>query len=279
VELVKAIGRNPQSKTIERWHGCVDDFDRNFPGYTGRSIEERPEKLKDEEAQHEAWLRGEAPATPLATVPQYLSAFAAWCEQTWNATHRGSGKILRGATPNEAFNLKRPQEGFRILTSAEVDLHTAEHRFLKVARGGQINMRFYGQTLEYRAPELFPVQGKKVEVIRARHSLSEITVIYPVPGGTDSCVAHAKRQFHWQSKDPVERERLREEIRVRRTLVRVMKRGTDARAMLQAAPAPMLSEISGNECMAARLGVGPGLDRIKFANESADRVRRLMGEP
>jgi hypothetical protein len=277
VQLVKAMGRNPQSKTIERWHGCVDDFDRNFPGYTGRNIGERPERLKDEEAQHAAWLRGEAPATPLVTVPQYLSMFAAWCEQKWNATHRGSGKILQGATPNEAFNAKRPAEGFRILTPAEVALHTAEHRFLKVARGGQINMRFYGQTLEYRAPELFSIQRKKVEVIRARHSLSEVTVIYPVLGGTDSCIARAKRQFHWQSKDPVERERLREEIRVRRTLVRVMKRGTEARAMLQAAPSPMLPEISGDEYMAEKLGIAPGLHH-RYVNDSADRINRLEDE-
>jgi hypothetical protein len=252
VKLIKAIGRNPQTKTIERWHGCVDDFDRNFPGYCGRNTDERPEELKDQEAQHAAWLAGDAPATPLVTARHYVQAFAAWCENEWNAKHRGRGKILHGLTPNEAFNTKRPEGGLRKLSRAEIDYQTAERRRLKVARGGQVNVTFYGETIEYAAPELFWIVGQDVEVIRSRRTLRQVTVIYPVPGGTRDCVARTKRQFHWQSKDPAERERLKEAIRAKRLCLKAVKRGTEARAELQSPPAPMLPEISSSEFMAER---------------------------
>ena len=47
VRIVKAIGRNPKTKTDERWHQIItDQFDKRFPGYCGSNTDERPEKLK-----------------------------------------------------------------------------------------------------------------------------------------------------------------------------------------------------------------------------------------
>ena len=81
---MKAIGRNPQTKTDERWHEIItDQFDKRFPGYCGSNTDERPEKLADEEAQHLAWLAdktGTAPRTPLVTMGQYMHAFVDWAE-------------------------------------------------------------------------------------------------------------------------------------------------------------------------------------------------------
>ena len=154
--IVKAIGRNPQTKTDERWHEIItDQFDKRFPGYCGSNTDERPEKLADEEAQHLAWLAdktGTAPRTPLVTMGQYMHAFVDWAENEWNAKARGRGKMRRGMTPNEAYNAKRPTDGFRTITIEELDHHSAEHRFVKIARGGQVNLTFFGQLVEGTAP-------------------------------------------------------------------------------------------------------------------------------
>jgi transposase InsO family protein len=80
VKIVKAIGRNPQSKTIERWHANLPAFDRRFPGYCGSSPDTRPEKLVAEEAQHLAWLAGKAPRTPLVSIRQYIRAYIHWAD-------------------------------------------------------------------------------------------------------------------------------------------------------------------------------------------------------
>ena len=75
---------------------------------------------------------------------------------------RGRGKMRRGMTPNEAYNAKRPTDGFRTITIEELDHHSAEHRFVKIARGGQVNLTFFGELVEYIAPELFLHQRRRM---------------------------------------------------------------------------------------------------------------------
>jgi hypothetical protein len=190
VKIVKAIGRNPKSKTIERWHREVTEkFDKRFPGYCGSNTDERPEELGDEEAQHLAWLGGKRERTQLVTIGQYIRAFIQWAETDWNGEARGRGKMRRGMTPNEAWQVKKPAQGLRTITLDEFDHHSAEHRFVKIARGGQVNLTFFGQTLEFESPELFNLRGEDVEVIISRRTFRQITVMYPVAGGSASCVA------------------------------------------------------------------------------------------
>ncbi len=295
VRVLKATGRNPQAKPIERFHGIIsDEFDRIIPGYCGsrpakRTTKKedrfsRPETLDQQEAQHRAWLEGKAESTPLVTIEQYVRAFAEWAENEWNAQHRGRGKILQGMTPNEAYNTRRPLGGFRTLTPAEVEYQTAERRHLKVARGGQVNLTFFGHTIEYTAPALFEHIGEEVEVIRSRRSLRQVTVIYPVTGGTASCVAHAKPQFHWLSNDPEERELMRQAIRCKSALRKAIKRGVAAShlALTAANPVALLEskiqnpkskivgprpeqEISGAEYMMEKRG-----RRMEFYNGPAE---------
>ena len=134
-----------------------------------------------------------------------VADFFNWCENKWNAKHRGRGRYLQGMTPDEAWNTRQPPEGIRQFTPAELDYYAAERRIEKVSRGGQINLMFHGQTIEYEAPELFQFAGAnppvKVEVIISRQSLQEIVVIYPVIGGTASCVAKRKRLVGWNTEE------------------------------------------------------------------------------
>ena len=234
VRVVKAIGRNPKTKTIERWHEEVTkDFDKCFPGYCGSNTSERPEKLADETRQHMDWLAGKVDRTPLVTISQYIHAFIKWVEVDWNDGARGRGKMRRGMTPNEAFRVKTPTSGFRMISSSELDLHSAEHRFVKVARGGQVNLTFFGQAVEYEAPELFLHQGQDVEVIISRRTFRQVTVIYPIAGGTASCVATLKPQLDWL---PENRDELRAAMRCKAAVSRAIRHGVKAsRVALEAA--------------------------------------------
>jgi hypothetical protein len=247
VRIVKAIGHNPKTKTDERWHEIItDQFDKRFPGYCGSNTDERPEKLADEERQHFEWLRrpiydtGTA-ESPLVTINQYISAFIQWAEVEWNDRARGSDKMRRGMTPNEAFNVKRPAQGFRTISVDELDHHSAEHRFVKIARGGQINLRFFGQTVEYTAPELFSHQGEEVEVIISRRTFRHVTVLYPITGGTASCVATLKPQLAWL---PENRDELRAAMRCKAAVHRAIRKGVKASkvALKAANPVELLEQ-------------------------------------
>jgi len=241
VEIVKAIGRNPKTKTIERWHREVARFDRRFPGYCGSKTSERPEKLAEEERQHLDWLAGKAKRTPLITITQYIRAFIQWAEVEWNGGARGCGKMRQGMTPNEAWNVKSPAEGIRTISSDELDRHSADHRFVKIARGGQVNLSFFGQKLEYEAPELFLHQDKEAEVIISRRTFRQVTVIYPVTGGTASCVATLKPQLAWL---PENRDELRAAMRCKAAVHRAIRLGVKAsQAALDAAnPVELLEQ-------------------------------------
>jgi hypothetical protein len=204
VEPVKAIGGNPQTKIIERWHGCIREFEQRFITYTGRNPQERPPRLALLEKQAREFKEGKAPPPPIPTIEQVITGFEWWCAEQWNAGHRSKGRYLQGMTPDEAWNIKRPAAGFRTLTESEVEYYTADRRFVKIGRGGQVNLSIYGQTIEYIAPELFLYQGEEAEVLVSRRALDQVTVIYPVVGGTESCIARLKEEFPWGSESRAE---------------------------------------------------------------------------
>jgi len=294
VRIVKAIGRNPQSKIIERWHLEIDGWTHELPGWCGADTDERPEKLIAEEAAHEAWLKTGRGHSPLLRADVFIGAFLDWAENTWNRQHRGRGKYLEGMTPQEAWNTRLPAEGFRILGPDQVDFYTADRRFVKVARGGQVNLTFYGRSIEYAAPELFLLQGDEVEVLISRRNLQQVTVIYPVPGGTASCVAGVKPEFDWLPED---REELRLALRCRAALKRALKRGIEAQQMLAEArhplelveasveskllpasfgnPTPQHPETGSLEYLSGKVG---RREKPRFANERAAAVLEALGE-
>jgi hypothetical protein len=256
VEPVKAIGGNPQTKIIERWHSCIREFEQTFVTYTGRNAQERPPRLALLEKQAKEFKEGKAPPPPIPTVEQVIAAFEWWCADQWNARHHGRGRYLQGMTPDEAWNIKRPAAGFRTLTESELEYYTADRRFLKIGRGGQVNLTIYGQTIEYTAPELFLHQGEEAEVIVSRRALDQVTVIYPVVGGTDSCVARLKEELAWGSESRAEvKLRLRCINSVKRILKRNIRTADAAEGML--AEAPFLPTRALLDTLAAQQIVNP----------------------
>jgi len=282
VRVVKAIGRNPQSKTIERWHREIDPWTKELPGWCGPNTKKRPEKLAIEEAEHARWLSTGRGRSPLLRADEFIRRFIGWADVSWNAEHRSRGKYLQGMTPNEAWNTRLPAEGLRRLSPDQVDYYTAERRVVKVARGGQVNLTFYGQTVEYTAPELFLLQGEDVEVLVGRRDLRQVTVIYPVVGGTDSCTAHLKPQHEWLPED---REELRLALRCRAAVRRAVKRGIEARHALDAADNPVeLVEVAGegnplrSNFGAPKARPRPQREKPRFANERAAAVLATLEE-
>jgi hypothetical protein len=237
VEPVKAIGGNPQTKIIERWHSCISEFERSFSTYTGRNPQERPARLALLEKQAWEFKQGKAPAPPVPTVEQVIAGFEWWCANRWNSGHRSKGRYLRGMTPDEAWNVRRPADGFRTLSESELEFYTADRRFLKIGRGGEVALTIYGQTLEYIAPELFLHQGKEAEVLVSRRTLGQVTVIYPVTGGTESCTAHLKSEVPWGSESrPEVKLRLRCINSVKGLLKRSLRTVGAAQGVLSEAP-------------------------------------------
>jgi hypothetical protein len=285
IDVIKAIGRNPQTKPIERWHRECARFDHNIPGWCGGNTGERPEVLAEFERQHEDWKQGRRDCSPLWTIHQYIHAFISWIENDWNAGHRGRGKYLRGMTPNECWNTHLPAEGIRRVSPAELELATADHRVLKVSRGGQINLTIYGQTLEYQAPELFLRQGDELEVIVSRRSLTKITVLDSAKNGRFLCEAQAKPLFHWGVKAPEEREELRQMIRANRAARKAIYLGNAARRVLEAAPRPVeieqlqrpIREISSTEFRSRKMKALRAPKRLT-AGELARRALEMQGE-
>ncbi len=244
VTPVGAIGGNPQSKTIERWHAEVDKFDKHFITWCGGDTDERPEKLSSIIAQHRAyWFRGEGENPGIPTIEEYAAQFVDWCETEWNANHYGKGKYLCGMTPDQAYYAKRRPEGFRLISLEELEEKSAEHRFVTVRRGGQVNLTFWGVQVEYIAPELFQFAGAQppveVEVIISRRDFSAVTVLYPVTGGRESCIAEIKNQMDWLPKGEEAREKLRAAMRARNHAKRAVREGIKAHQQLADAENPI----------------------------------------
>jgi hypothetical protein len=311
INPVPAIGGNPQTKTIERWHEEVDRFDKTFLTWCGTDTDERPqEELAPIIAQHRAyWFEGKGHDPHIPTIGEYLAKFRQWAEGEWNAEHQGEGKYLRGLTPNQAYMAKRPGEGFRFISLEELEEKSAEHRKETVRRGGQVNLKFFGVTIEYRAAELFQFAGAKppvkVEVVISRCSLDAVTVWYPVAGGRASCIAEVKDPHQWlPAAGSQARENMRAALHSRSHLKSVVREGIKADRLLAAAanPAELLEmqralpareQVSGQklfgtpaptsqhpetgslEYLSGKLG---RREKPRFANERAAVVLEALGE-
>jgi hypothetical protein len=237
VKVISAIGRNPKTKPIERLFRSIRPFEQSWPTYTGPKPSERPPRLALIERQVEQFKAGKAPAPPVPTISQVVTALLSWCTYQWNAEHRGKGRYRRGMTPDEAWNVKRPPEGFRTLTKSKVDFYTADHRFLKVLRGGEVHFDLRGHTFEYLAGELFSRQDERVEVVINRRELGRVTVIYPVAGGTRSCVAELKPELPWGTES-------HDEARLRLRCIAALKRAKNQSLKALQAANELLPEAS-----------------------------------
>lgn len=101
---------HPQSKPIERFFRTMHtQFDALFPHYTTGNAYLKPDQTVVAMAVHRKLLKhGRGHESPLVPASHFIRMAIQWVEQ-FNATHRHTGKGMKGKTPNEVFEAGYPK--------------------------------------------------------------------------------------------------------------------------------------------------------------------------
>jgi len=101
IETIFAWPYHGQSKTVERWHLTLKEFEKHAPTYVGGSIDEKPPRLNRGEREHrKMWERLTRGAVP--TLLQTHKGLAAWLDERYNPRPQPRGH-LKGKSPLEVF--------------------------------------------------------------------------------------------------------------------------------------------------------------------------------
>lgn len=101
IETIFAWPYHGQSKTVERWHLTLKEFEKHAPTYVGGSIDEKPPRLNRGEREHrKMWERLTRGAVP--TLLQTHQGLAAWLDERYNPRPQPRGH-LKGKSPLEVF--------------------------------------------------------------------------------------------------------------------------------------------------------------------------------
>lgn len=179
---------NPQGNRLERFHLELARFTRTLPGWVGADTEERQE-LSDGDAQqreHEEWIRGKRPSTPLLSRDELLDKFREFF-RAWREDHQSDGTDMQQLTPQMVFERNRHPEGFSQVSREDLDRLTARvyhDRLVQTAGLIEISEGNYVVT-KYYSHELLFIQGQRRTVLRSRTDRSRITVLGARPGEKD----------------------------------------------------------------------------------------------
>lgn len=169
IEFRTALPRNARAKGIERaFYTVKETFSKLYDGYTGGTILEKPDKLKE-----------------VVKYPDKLTALEDFRQQVdtyirgfYNKQpHRGVG--MNGKCPDEIFAENLIER--RIITKDKLNL-----MFMRYAKGNKgtlrvgkngVSLKFYGQELQYWNEELWRLYyGQDVYVRYAPDDLSSVRV-------------------------------------------------------------------------------------------------------
>ncbi len=180
--------KNPRANPIERLHRQYADWARTIPGWCGANTEQR--KMTDADrmaAEHDQWVRGRRPTTPLITVQMLVERFWVLVDQINHEPSNANG--LKGLSPSGAFRQFLPQEeelSSRRLTPLEITFHLAE-RFPDrlIQKGGIIQLP---DKKRYSHRSLLQLASERRDVKRDRRDHSGIFVL-PAEKGEDIILA------------------------------------------------------------------------------------------
>lgn len=101
---------HPQSKHIERFFRTLHgQFDSKFPHYTTGNAYQRPDQTVVAGAVHRKLLHmGRGGESPLVPASHFIRMARVWIEEIYNATHRHTGKGMRGMTPDGVYDAGYP---------------------------------------------------------------------------------------------------------------------------------------------------------------------------
>lgn len=101
IQTIFAWPYHGQSKTVERWHLILKEFEKHAPTYVGGSIDEKPPRLNRGEREHrKMWERLTRGAVP--SLLQTHRGLAAWLDEKYNPRPQPRGH-LKGKSPLEVF--------------------------------------------------------------------------------------------------------------------------------------------------------------------------------
>lgn len=176
---------NPRGTRLERFHKELATFARTLPGWVGSDVKQRRMTPGDrQQAEHNLWVRGKAPATPLLSRDQLLEEIGEFMI-TWRE-RPSLGTDMNGLSPSRVFEDSKPvidgKPGFRQVSEAEIAWHTARHfQDETIETGGIITLP---DGKRYSNPELLLIQGQSREVVRLRDDPSFISVLPARKGET-----------------------------------------------------------------------------------------------
>jgi putative transposase len=197
-----AIPYNARSKMVERWHGTLELFVQNLPGYCGHDTKQRPESLKADLKAHEAWQKVhdlERPArfgtvraieeekmiagfdgeSPFLNDREFLDVFEGWLTNEYHQRVSEARGIV-GRTPlnvwtQEVGRVRELAGGIRML---DILLQKREQRV--VQQSGVAMFGIGGQRRWYEADILWSggMVGQTVEVLYDPNDISEIYLYF-----------------------------------------------------------------------------------------------------
>lgn len=169
IEFTTALPRNARAKGIERAFCTVKNtLSKLYGGYTGGTILERPDSLKE-----------------LVKYPNSLVNIEEFKKQVdtyilgWYNKQSHSGEGMYGKTPDEIFNNTLIER--RVIPPEKLNLMFMRYAkgnkgTLKVGKNG-VTLRFYGQELQYWNAELWEMYfGREVYVRYSPDDLSAVRV-------------------------------------------------------------------------------------------------------
>lgn len=143
IEFRTAMVRRARTKIIERtFREVKEEFSRLFEGYTGGSITERPERLKE-------LAKKASNFTPYADFERYVDTYI----EGWFNYQASEGVGMGGKTRNQVYEENLYE--LRTATKEELNLMMMRNsRMVKFRRDG-LTLRLYGTEITYWSEELW----------------------------------------------------------------------------------------------------------------------------
>lgn len=206
MEKLFAWAYHGETKTVERWHKTLGEFEREITTYTGTSIEDKPARLlRGEKLHRKLWELATAGRVP--TVQDLHEMLADWIDRYAQRPSKGH---LKGKTPKEVFEagkgpgLSEPEATRLKLLLSQVAVRSISRDGIKMPWSDD---RYYHPDLYGRAGQSCVVRFDDLDRDRIWvHDLenrficeaSRIHAVHPVARvlGNEENQAELERQLH-----------------------------------------------------------------------------------
>jgi len=224
IRVHHAIVRNARAKLIEPNFNRVANFDRQLPEWAGHRPGARPERFDALVKQHEAWLRGERPASPFRPIKQIAALYDEAIADLNERELQGQGmeKVtptgrVAWMTPSECWDKLIGRVERRTVRTEDLHIVFSKRRMLTV-KHGEIRAIFGGSPFHYRLDaeptQLMAINGQVVEIAFDPNDLSQAAVYWRDRFiGIANCVALRKMGEGDFAEDERNRRAARREIK------------------------------------------------------------------